>query len=339
MKLRVKCKLAAFVLAGSTMALTSCGTREEVKAEELLFEPIPEEQITDLETKNVITEPAYTDGVEKTQLEVVTVDEDSIEYNTHPVSIIIASDDVNIREDKSVESNRLGLLPIGRSVELISDEDPEWYQVNYYGKIAYVSKDYAYESTKLVSNNPIILKGVLNEETKLYFDKELSQESMNLQYHEFIEVYKELDNCYLVGTIDGIGYIPKDKLEVIEGNIASVDISNQQLNLYQGNELVMVTPVVTGTATNPDRVSDEGLFEIFNERHNLWITSTAYVDNMLNYNRGEGLHDAYRWRAPYEFGGNTYIYNGSHGCINMPSEAADYASEVLDIGDLVLVKK
>jgi uncharacterized protein YgiM (DUF1202 family) len=339
MKLRVKCKLAAFVIAGSTMALTSCGKPEEVKAEEVLFEPIPEEQINDYETKNVITEPAYTDSVEETQLEVVTVDEDSIEYNTHPVSIIIASDDVNIREDKSVESNRLGLLPIGRSVELISDEDPEWYQVSYYGKIAYVSKDYAYESTKLVSNNPIILKGVLTEETKLYFDKELSQESMNLQYHEFIEVYKELDNCYLVGTIDGIGYISKDKLQVIEGNIASVDISNQQLNLYQGNELVMVTPVVTGTATNPDRVSDEGLFEIFKERHNVWITNTAYVDNMLNYNRGEGLHDAYRWRAPYEFGGNTYLYNGSHGCINMPSEAADYASEVLDIGDLVLVKK
>jgi uncharacterized protein YgiM (DUF1202 family) len=150
MKLRVKCKLAAFVIAGSTMALTSCGKPEEVKAEEVLFEPIPEEQINDYETKNVITEPAYTDSVEETQLEVVTVDEDSIEYNTHPVSIIIASDDVNIREDKSVESNRLGLLPIGRSVELISDEDPEWYQVSYYGKIAYVSKDYAYESTKLV---------------------------------------------------------------------------------------------------------------------------------------------------------------------------------------------
>ena len=340
MNLKVKCKLAALVIAGATMTLTSCGKPEEVRAETIQYEAVQEdEQPTEIETEDFEVEPVYTEVVEEAPVEEIIVDEDSIEYNTHPMNIIIASDDVNIREENNVESNRLGLLPTGRSVELISDEDPEWYKVNYYGNIAYVSKDYAYTSTKLVSNNPIILKGYINEATKLYSDKELTQESMDLQYEEFIEIYKELENCYLVGTIDGIGYIDKSKLEVLEGNVAVVDISNQQLNLYQGNNLVMTTPVVTGTANDPERVSDKGLFDIFKERHDLWITEDAYVNNMLNYNHGEGLHDAHRWRQPYEFGGNTYLWNGSHGCINMPLDAATYASEVLEVGDKVLVKE
>ena len=33
---------------------------------------------------------------------------------------------------------------------------------------------------------------------------------------------------------------------------------------------------------------------------------------------GVGIHDAW-WR--YSFGGNIYTYDGSHGCINTPSDA------------------
>lgn len=60
---------------------------------------------------------------------------------------------------------------------------------------------------------------------------------------------------------------------------------------------------------------------------------------MLKYNHGEGLHDAYRWGQIYEFGGKTYLTKGSHEYINMPLDAANFASEVLDVGDKVLAKQ
>ena len=34
---------------------------------------------------------------------------------------------------------------------------------------------------------------------------------------------------------------------------------------------------------------------------------------------GQGLHDAY-WQ--YSFGGDAYMWNGSHGCVNLPSDVA-----------------
>ena len=337
MNLKVKSKMAGLILAGSVFALSSCGKPEEVKAEIIAY---PIEQSIDLANEDSYNLPVLDEVpeiIEEPKI-VEPVDEDSIEYNTNSIDVIYAIENVNIRESNSTESDRLGVLVPGRAFELLSDEDPEWFLINYYGQPAYVFKEYAYKDTKLIPNIPIINKGYINEETKLYSDKELTQESMDLQFEEFIEVRKELDNCYLVSTIDGIGYIQKDKLNVLDGKVAVVDISNQQINIYVGNELKLVAPVITGSYGNPERESDTGLYDINNERHNLWITADAYVDNMLNYNGGEALHDAYRWRQPWMYGGETYKYNGSAGCINMREDEANYMADLLDIGDKVLVK-
>ena len=47
-----------------------------------------------------------------------------------------------------------------------------------------------------------------------------------------------------------------------------------------------------------------------------------------------GIHDA-SWRA--EFGGNLYLWEGSHGCVNTPYEAAKKIYEAVSIGDPVIV--
>lgn len=343
MKLQIKNKMIGLIITGSILTLSSCSNPEEIKAEVLEGEPISYEyQLDEYEvSENSIQEMESLENNESEvqEIEPPTIDEESIETNTISVNTIVASQNVNVRSLNTVESDRLGLLVEGRNLTLLSDEDPKWYQVDYYGQVGYVLKDYAYQSTRLEPIYPIIYKGYINENTSLYNDKELTDVSSELPFQEFAEVYKELDNSLLIRTIDGFGYIDKTKLEKVEGNIAVVDISNQELRLYQDDSLVMITPVVTGTYQNASRESDKGLYEIFKERHNLWITESAYVNNMLNYNRGEGLHDAHRWRQPYEFGGCTYLTNGSHGCINMPLDAANYASEVLDVGDKVLVKQ
>lgn len=49
---------------------------------------------------------------------------------------------------------------------------------------------------------------------------------------------------------------------------------------------------------------------------------------------GYGLHDA-TWR--YTFGGEEYLYDGSHGCVNLPYSAAEQLYYSVEIGDPVIV--
>lgn len=59
---------------------------------------------------------------------------------------------------------------------------------------------------------------------------------------------------------------------------------------------------------------------------NKWIRLT---------NSGIGLHDA-EWRGT--FGGNIYEWSGSHGCINLPYDFANYLCEKLKVGMPVIIK-
>ena len=51
---------------------------------------------------------------------------------------------------------------------------------------------------------------------------------------------------------------------------------------------------------------------------------------------GQGLHDA-SWR--YSFGGNIYVYNGSHGCVNMPPAAAQALYYEIEDGMAIVIYK
>lgn len=53
-----------------------------------------------------------------------------------------------------------------------------------------------------------------------------------------------------------------------------------------------------------------------------------FIDNMV------GLHDA-SWQ-PY-FGSDTYLYNGSHGCVNLPVGSAYDLFNLIAVGDVVVV--
>lgn len=55
-----------------------------------------------------------------------------------------------------------------------------------------------------------------------------------------------------------------------------------------------------------------------------WI---SFVDNLIAF------HDA-PWRG--SFGGNIYTYNGSHGCINLPPQAAAQLYDLADVGTVVV---
>ncbi len=104
------------------------------------------------------------------------------------------------------------------------------------------------------------------------------------------------------------------------GNYVEVDMSSQQLWVYRNGKCVVSTPVVTGCAYT-GMTTPQGVYKINNKMRNAKLESPeyiTYVDYWMAFiGNGYGLHDA-SWRPYSEFGGDTYLYNGSHGCVNIP---------------------
>lgn len=175
------------------------------------------------------------------------------------------------------------------------------------------------------------------------------EEQVTLPKLECLEVYDILDDTCLVKTNEYIGFTTLENLEELTGTFVVVDISSQEVKLYCNNEVILTTPVVTGKPSTP---SDKGLFEIYDISHSRYLIGPnykSYVDIMMKYNGGEGLHDAqyhthedgfrHGWRDASEFGGDTYLKHGSHVCINMIHDDVMTVSDYVDIGTKVLVKE
>ena len=106
-----------------------------------------------------------------------------------------------------------------------------------------------------------------------------------------------------------------------------IDMGEQKVYAYVDGVCVLETPCVTGKMT-ADRMTPEGLYSIRAKQRNRVLVgykpdgSIDYrspVKFWMPFNGGIGLHDA-SWRS--EFGGELYVNGGSHGCINLPIEAA-----------------
>ena len=175
------------------------------------------------------------------------------------------------------------------------------------------------------------------------------EEQVTLPKLECLEVYDILDDTCLVKTNGYVGFTTLENLEELTGTFVVVDISSQEVKLYCNNEVILTTPVVTGKPSTP---SDKGLFEIYDISHSRYLVGPnykSYVDIMMKYNGGEGLHDAqyhthedgfkHGWRDISEFGGDTYLKHGSHGCINMIHDDVMTVCDYVDIGTKVLVKE
>ena len=115
-----------------------------------------------------------------------------------------------------------------------------------------------------------------------------------------------------------------------------IDIPNQVMTFFKDGEVFLSTDVVTGASW--DYPTPPGLYKVENMDTNCWLSGEDYnvhVDywvNFINYNIG--IHDA-KWRT--KFGGENYVKNGSHGCVNTPSEAMTQLYEAIEIGVPVLV--
>lgn len=105
------------------------------------------------------------------------------------------------------------------------------------------------------------------------------------------------------------------------GDYVEVDLTNQQVYAYIGGNLIVSAPCVSGLA-GTGRETPSGIYQIYYKQSPAVLRGEGYaspVSFWMPFNGGIGLHDA-SWRS--SFGGNIYTYDGSHGCINLPYDAA-----------------
>lgn len=128
------------------------------------------------------------------------------------------------------------------------------------------------------------------------------------------------------------------------GRYIDVDLTEQYARMYDGGSLVWESLCVSGgSAEGNDTVT--GVFAIEDKRSpEKLIGLDSNGDGEPDYENdvtywmpffgGYGLHDA-TWR--YTFGGEEYLYNGSHGCVNLPYDAAELLYFTVEVGDAVIV--
>lgn len=357
MKYKIKNKLLALALLSFlNTSIVGCGKTDALVKDEPVIEanadlPSDSSEEEFIELASVSSNSAEESISSNTVTEKSEVEKEEEEVTIVSVPVIVANEKVEI---KGEDSTLLGYLPEGKSIEYTDVLDTGLYQVNYFGKVGYIDSSKVSESNVYDIESEIKNIYYAEEDTELIIPDYLSEsgedEVVPINKLECFEVYKDIGDYFLVQTIDYTGYVKKDNLKELTGTFIVVDISEQLLILYKDNEVILESPVVTGTPTK-SRSTSEGVFEIYDITHNRYLvgpTWRSYVNIMMKFHNNEGFHDAeyhtddngrsHGWRNSYEFGGDTYTFDGSHGCVNMLHDDVMTLSLYAENGTKTIIK-
>ena len=140
------------------------------------------------------------------------------------------------------------------------------------------------------------------------------------------------------------------KLEVIYDSLpdylnintyVELDLSRQNVWMYVNGECVVDSPCVTGNVAT-GYSTPAGIYYLTYKTMNATLegynadgsTYSSPVTYWMPFNGGIGFHDA-SWR--YSFGGNIYMTNGSHGCVNLPYWAASTIYSYIDTSIPIII--
>lgn len=280
------------------------------------------------------TLPITACSVTMDEKEITTSDDlfDDIKKYT---SVVVLSD-INVMDSIEPTSKVVSVLKKGQEARVAAILSNDIICVEYEDDLYGYIKNDANIKQKVSYSIPkdSIRKGYLLEDAEMYDGKEFTI----VPQYEFCEVYQDYEDDCLVKAGDKVGYINKDKIENVKEDLAVVDISDQTVKFYENNKVTFESDVVTGKPSTPTHV---GFFEIKDKKHKAILRGPGYaspVNDFAPFDNGIGFHDA-TWRNESDFGGNTYLTNGSHGCVNMKKDDAPVLMEKLEIGSKVLVKK
>lgn len=129
-------------------------------------------------------------------------------------------------------------------------------------------------------------------------------------------------------------------------NYVEADLSRQHIWVYVNGQVAYETDCVSGTM-NESYYTPEGAFMLLNKEKDATLLGDqiAGKENYYTYTQpvsywmpftysGCGMHDA-TWRGA--FGGDIYIANGSHGCLNLPLDAAAQIYNLVSVREPVII--
>lgn len=116
-----------------------------------------------------------------------------------------------------------------------------------------------------------------------------------------------------------------------------VCISQQRMWCYENGNLIVDTPVVTGNPNTGHGTPSGGVWAIDSKMREYTLRGEDYaapVDYWMAFNGDVGLHDL---ESRSVFGGDIYLYGGSHGCVNTPYYEVQTIYNTVSIGTPVVV--
>ncbi len=132
-----------------------------------------------------------------------------------------------------------------------------------------------------------------------------------------------------------------ENLDDTLGRVVLVDISEQLVWAFEQGEVVLESSTVTGLKDHYD--TQLGVYSVILKRQNYTMRGSygrVKVNYWMRFNDAyaQGLHDA-TWRNEETFGGDTYVRNGSHGCVNLPVEFTAKLYDFVEVGTPVIVQE
>ena len=361
MNLKINKKLLVMFLTGSVALVGGCtktNNEEAFENKEIIYFSDIDDEITLPEEKqvSVVTEEYIED--ENSEINPIEFDEDApirledLDYKY--IFQIKTLNNIDIIDNTNKVIGHLNKDTI-IDAKVVNDE---LYKINYLGEEAFIKRsDNIEETYRKEALNETLKMVCISDDTSLYNNIEEKEKVLKLAKGEIVEVLLENKDYYLVRYNNTLGFVRKNKTKELTDTFVVVDISDQELKIYDQGEIILDTPVVTGKKGVND--TPQGLHEIYEVTGGRWLlnndgTNNVWVDCMLKFSGNVGLHPAEYyteydkdgnvvrksgWRSTNSFGGTTYIGGGSHGCVNMLHEAAMFAYNHLEKGDKVLVKE
>lgn len=140
---------------------------------------------------------------------------------------------------------------------------------------------------------------------------------------------------------DSSGNSVKDEVVVhvqnkFDHTYVKISISNQTLEYYQKNKVVLKTDITTGQNNG----TPTGNYKVIKKARNTYLMTKEYksfVKHWIGFlGSNYGIHDA-SWRK--KFGGKEYLFNGSHGCVNVPADKAAKLYSLIELGTPIYIRK
>ncbi|MBQ8924120.1 MAG: peptidoglycan binding domain-containing protein [Lachnospiraceae bacterium] len=160
-----------------------------------------------------------------------------------------------------------------------------------------------------------------------YYGWEIDAEAEGEELYEALSAMKDFTK-EPVCTITGYTF---SDMNDIGDNYVEIDLTDQHVYVFKDGKEVYDSPCVSGNLSW-GMSTPGGVYPITYTERNATLRGPNYetkVSYWMPFNLDIGMHDA-TWKS--KFGEDYYKYDGSHGCINLPLEAAAEIFELVEKG-------